>query len=467
MALDPSARYPGQVDVGATGYPFGRARNIDTEGDGTGTPLEKDLVNDIFGFQQALLQNAGLTPTNIPDKVGSSQYLQAVYFAVKNVLQDATTYGAKGDGLADDTPALQNALDAAAALGVDFVLLVAGIYRITDKLIMPANVSLRCQGLARLWNDTPDAPTLSWETGGTRETVVEGIQFEAKQVNSAPAVWYGNGSATPRVTFIRCKVNEFDNKHRSRLGRFDSSSSRATLVDCTCNMADASSSGFTGTGKLTIRGGDFTVPADYANNFITTNTTRIYNASFSQLNSTVGDFAFILASDSVIIGNTFNVTNASAPIETFAYAFGTGSLVTARGNRFDGETVAFRTVSGEAAIGSVLQGRPARQINLPSTTTTIRGVYDLTTIVCSSAIKPSFDIEPPLVENQRLALTIVNNHGSTDWAGAITITGSILYDTTNFADLDHGDKVLAQFVAQRFTAGGQLRWVQQSAAMRY
>ncbi len=77
MALIPSSRYPAQTDIAAA-YPQGKARNSVTFNDGTGTPLNKDWVNDLFGFQQALLADAGLVPSGSPDQVGASQYLDAV-----------------------------------------------------------------------------------------------------------------------------------------------------------------------------------------------------------------------------------------------------------------------------------------------------------------------------------------------------------------------------------------------------
>lgn len=79
MATIPSALYPGQIDTSdPTGYPQGKAKNVAVAGDGTGTPLEKAWVNDLFGFWQALLASAGITPTGTPDKVGASQYLDAI-----------------------------------------------------------------------------------------------------------------------------------------------------------------------------------------------------------------------------------------------------------------------------------------------------------------------------------------------------------------------------------------------------
>lgn len=77
MALIPSARYPAQTDA-AAGYPQGKARNAVTFQDGSGTPLERDWVNDLWGFLQSLLSTAAITPSGSPDQVGASQYLQAV-----------------------------------------------------------------------------------------------------------------------------------------------------------------------------------------------------------------------------------------------------------------------------------------------------------------------------------------------------------------------------------------------------
>jgi hypothetical protein len=77
MALKPSDRYPAQIDTDVA-YPFGKARNAGSFQDGTGTPLEKDLVNDLFGMQQALLVAASLEPSGTPDSASVSQYLEAV-----------------------------------------------------------------------------------------------------------------------------------------------------------------------------------------------------------------------------------------------------------------------------------------------------------------------------------------------------------------------------------------------------
>jgi hypothetical protein len=88
MALIPSARYPAQTDADP-GYPQGKARNAVTFQDGTGTPLERDWVNDLWGFLQALLSAASITPSGSPDEVGASEYLDAV-----QAIADAAALGA-------------------------------------------------------------------------------------------------------------------------------------------------------------------------------------------------------------------------------------------------------------------------------------------------------------------------------------------------------------------------------------
>lgn len=78
MAIKPKDEYPGQVITTDANYPHGKARNVSVPGDGTGTPWEAKLLNDIFGFQQATLAAAGVSPSGVPDDVAASDYLTAL-----------------------------------------------------------------------------------------------------------------------------------------------------------------------------------------------------------------------------------------------------------------------------------------------------------------------------------------------------------------------------------------------------
>lgn len=78
MALIPENRYPGKTTPATGDYPYGSAKNVALPGDGTGTPWEKDIVNDLFGFQQAILTRGAVVPSGTPDTADASQYLQAL-----------------------------------------------------------------------------------------------------------------------------------------------------------------------------------------------------------------------------------------------------------------------------------------------------------------------------------------------------------------------------------------------------
>ena len=78
MAIRLVDQYPGKTAGVAPGYPQGKARNVSTPGDGTGTPWEAAIVNDDQGFKQALLKAAGINPSGAPDTADVSQYLTAL-----------------------------------------------------------------------------------------------------------------------------------------------------------------------------------------------------------------------------------------------------------------------------------------------------------------------------------------------------------------------------------------------------
>jgi hypothetical protein len=68
--------YPGQVSVDAA-YPQGKAKNVSVAGDGTGTPWEEQLVNDILGFHQALIKAAGITVSGSAETADVSDLFNA------------------------------------------------------------------------------------------------------------------------------------------------------------------------------------------------------------------------------------------------------------------------------------------------------------------------------------------------------------------------------------------------------
>lgn len=78
MAINPEVEFAGAIDPADDEYPHGKARDVVTSGDGTGTPWVKNLANDLFGFNQAVLQRSGQTPSGLPETALGSQYLQGI-----------------------------------------------------------------------------------------------------------------------------------------------------------------------------------------------------------------------------------------------------------------------------------------------------------------------------------------------------------------------------------------------------
>ena len=78
MSIIPAEKYPGKTAGKPAEYPLGKARNISSTGDGSGTPLEQAWVNDLFGFQQAILKAADIVASGAPDTAQNSQVLEAM-----------------------------------------------------------------------------------------------------------------------------------------------------------------------------------------------------------------------------------------------------------------------------------------------------------------------------------------------------------------------------------------------------
>jgi len=83
MANNLLTQFPTQMDGTDLGnYPYGKARNIVVPGDGTGSPWVAAVLNDIFGFQQKLLTEAGISPSGNPETILASNYWDALINAI-------------------------------------------------------------------------------------------------------------------------------------------------------------------------------------------------------------------------------------------------------------------------------------------------------------------------------------------------------------------------------------------------
>ena len=74
MAIRPEDEYGTRATPANADYPHGSAKNETTPGADDGTPYTADFRNDLWGFFQRLLEEAGITPNGDPDTVTDSQY---------------------------------------------------------------------------------------------------------------------------------------------------------------------------------------------------------------------------------------------------------------------------------------------------------------------------------------------------------------------------------------------------------
>lgn len=80
-------RYAPDATAPTTDYPLGSIKNDSVPGADDGTPLEKDWGNNVEGFHQALIADAGLTASGTPDTAVASQLLDAVKIVAANVVK--------------------------------------------------------------------------------------------------------------------------------------------------------------------------------------------------------------------------------------------------------------------------------------------------------------------------------------------------------------------------------------------
>lgn len=78
MSLKLNERYPNRFNNPSPDYPQGSFKNRTAPGAKDGSYLEQDWANDKEGFFQSLLSKAGVLANGLIDKVGASQYFDAL-----------------------------------------------------------------------------------------------------------------------------------------------------------------------------------------------------------------------------------------------------------------------------------------------------------------------------------------------------------------------------------------------------
>lgn len=480
--LDVSVKYSGQVDTSdPAGYPHGKARNVTVIGDGTGTPLEKDLVNDIFGLQQALLANAGVAPSGVPDKVGASQQLDAIKFLAEmshgefNVMN----FGAVIDGVADDTLKLRACLAALAAAGGGIAFVpwgAAGLLRITDKISVPMGVSLWFQPGVQVFGDHATHDWFSWESSsatGQPGDFVENLWFEAAQVNTGKVF---SVSTFATLAFRNCRCNVIDDKARGKF-LFTSVDCDVTMESCFGLAPGSANDWVTNTsGRLNLVRTRFACESAYASSIVTT------------------------LGGELLVGGCKIETGAATGGAAIGIHVTGGSLQVSGGTKFDdggGNGNAAIKFSGDlqinvddsteflsiipyvqsasalAAKGSKLKLIPQLKVDLGAgATVTLDNYYASVFLESTNASPPAVQLMKPLFRGQQVEV-LMRNANASAWTGAPSFPGAdghvFTEDATDISGLQTGRILSFRFVAQEMVTaltGGAIAWVQVGKAGR-
>jgi hypothetical protein len=166
--------------------------------------LDLEAASEYWYIGHVTGTGAGNPPTIPSDSVDDQRL---VAYSVSDLIEDWFTlfvnvkdeaYGAEGNGITDDTTAIEAAITAAAVAG-GTVFFPAGRYRITDTIDIPKNVSLLGAGseiTVLAIDNASNADLLNYPTVGTPYPVgwqnIEGLAFESDQANTGSFVYIGN-----------------------------------------------------------------------------------------------------------------------------------------------------------------------------------------------------------------------------------------------------------------------------------
>lgn len=166
MAINPDSAFPGKTAGVSPQYPFGKARDVASPGDGTGTPLKSAWLNDWFGLQQQLLSLAGIVPSGISDEVGTCQVWDALRAILvtreesfKSVTWEGFAGGADQSGATSSVAAFKAAIESGGNIWVP-----AGSYFIPGEgpdsggvlATITKSVYVTCEPGAKFFTDSLD-----------------------------------------------------------------------------------------------------------------------------------------------------------------------------------------------------------------------------------------------------------------------------------------------------------------------
>lgn len=243
------------------------------------------------------------------------------------------TYGATGDGIADDTAEIQAAINAVSALGGGTVLIPEGTYLVSTTLSVPSNVTIQGLGPASIIKtaDSANVSTITLAASSSNITLAD-LRIDGNRANQSSSVHCVTlTGATTNLVIENCDIGSARGHNLHLNGQ-----ANGHLTACRVANSYIRDSGLS---ALYVRGTD---------GFTLTNN-RI--ASWGQVTAATPGITlnagFVTCTNLAITGNSFkNTVGTQFAIES------TGSLstpcdgLTVSGNTFDGGALDASGISG-------------------------------------------------------------------------------------------------------------------------
>lgn len=207
MALDLRVTYPGQIADGDTNYPFGKAQNEVIDGDGSGTPLEAQLVNEVLGFFQDLMVTVGDTPNGVPERVGLSQYASAIYALID---QAASPIAASVTALSDRVAALESITGrpglfniAQQGIGDGSAIRLTEVYDPASDYVISSGTDIKFERTGYFWVST----TINFTGASSGDSATDvGVKIRRGSSTLATAKQFWNLSASQDAAAVHLRT---------------------------------------------------------------------------------------------------------------------------------------------------------------------------------------------------------------------------------------------------------------------